>query len=291
MNTQLSHTTAEPEVSFLGHLFERRVHKIVATRQNGATPLLSYPKAKEQSNWPELCHSPVRKQHHPMLASITLNKLIVDRIKFRNDFSRLPSQSISAGGRLQCGATVVDRLPYIESGGLHGVLRLNDEGLELVTITFRQGELALLGALFHDEVIMGDLIATSDSKVRWIGRQDLEVVLTEDKELMLLTLKFFSQVTYEVRCRERIWLHRGATERVSAALARVAVESPLRDSGSWTVNITHDQLALRSGITRPKVSGALKKLEKLGLVRLGRGVIEIVEYKALAGTAGMTALA
>lgn len=213
-------------------------------------------------------------------ATVSINRQIARRLAERYDFSRLPTRSVPAGGWLHHIDTRMDRLPYVESGCVHGVVRLSG-GAEVVTITFHEGELALLGSLFSDEPIRGDLVASTVTRIKWVPRSEIEPILLGDRELLLLTLKFFVQGWQDARSRERIWLLRGADERVHAALARVALESPRQESGFWPVEITHDELALRSGISRPKVSNALKRLEKHGVIRLGRGMIEILDYEML----------
>lgn len=224
--------------------------------------------------------SPAPTPHNEVLASVSLNRQIATRLMERYDFSRLPTRSVPPGGWLHHIDTRMDRLPYVEAGCVHGVLRLSG-GVEVVTITFHEGELALLGSLFSDEPIRGDLVASTAARIKWIPRNEIEPILLGDRDLLLLTLKFFVQGWQEARSRERMWLLRGADERVGAALARVALESPPQETAPWTVEITHDQLALRSGISRPKVSTALKRLEKRGVIGLGRGVIQILDYGGL----------
>jgi len=48
------------------------------------------------------------------------------------------------------------------------------------------------------------------------------------------------------------------------------------------VELTHEQLAARCGISRPKASIALKNLERSGLVALGHRSIEVLDPVALA---------
>jgi CRP-like cAMP-binding protein len=44
---------------------------------------------------------------------------------------------------------------------------------------------------------------------------------------------------------------------------------------------THEDLAARCGVSRPKVSGELKRLEKAGWLRLDRGAIEILDLDGI----------
>jgi CRP-like cAMP-binding protein len=69
---------------------------------------------------------------------------------------------------------------------------------------------------------------------------------------------------------------------VCAALARLAAEQPVRADGRVRIATTHEQLATRCGVSRPKASLALKRLEHAGRVRLERGSIEVLDLQALA---------
>jgi CRP-like cAMP-binding protein len=48
------------------------------------------------------------------------------------------------------------------------------------------------------------------------------------------------------------------------------------------IAVTHDKLAARCGLSRPKLSQELKRLELAGTLRLHRGAIEIVDRRAFA---------
>jgi CRP-like cAMP-binding protein len=49
----------------------------------------------------------------------------------------------------------------------------------------------------------------------------------------------------------------------------------------WLVPATHEHLAMRCGVSRPKLSNELKQLENAGILRLNRGAIEILNYAVL----------
>jgi CRP-like cAMP-binding protein len=69
---------------------------------------------------------------------------------------------------------------------------------------------------------------------------------------------------------------------VCAGLARVALEAtPDRQGDPWLVSATHEHLAQRCGVSRPKLSQELKQLEHAGVLRLDRGRIELLDYSAL----------
>ncbi|NLH81392.1 MAG: Crp/Fnr family transcriptional regulator [Phyllobacteriaceae bacterium] len=65
--------------------------------------------------------------------------------------------------------------------------------------------------------------------------------------------------------------------RVDARLAR-----HLAARGAGPIEVTHQDLAVELGTAREVVSRHLKAFEKRGLVRLGRGTVEVVDRGALA---------
>jgi CRP-like cAMP-binding protein len=61
---------------------------------------------------------------------------------------------------------------------------------------------------------------------------------------------------------------------------------PSRADGRTVVVATHEQLAASCGISRPKASIALKALEGNGILKLGRGWIEVLNLRGLIERAG-----
>ena len=48
-------------------------------------------------------------------------------------------------------------------------------------------------------------------------------------------------------------------------------------NGHVVINATHESLAARFGVSRPRLSKELKRLEAAGMVKLGRGTLEITD--------------
>jgi CRP-like cAMP-binding protein len=66
----------------------------------------------------------------------------------------------------------------------------------------------------------------------------------------------------------------------------MAADLPRRSDGRTLVVATHEQLAAGCGISRPKASIALKALEDNGILKLGRGWIEVLNLPGLIEKAG-----
>ena len=199
------------------------------------------------------------------------------------DLSRYPLRQLNAGAWLLRADETLTALPFVESGSINAVLPLGSDGAQVIPIAYRAGEFALLSSLFVRETRHADLVAAEPLGVRLLPLDLIEAVLREDKDLLILLVRFFAHRLREVRARERGWLERSVQGRVCAVLARVALEqAPVPEGGPWLVQTTHENLSLRCGVSRPKLSLALKQLEHGGSVKLRRGAIEILRYADLA---------
>jgi CRP-like cAMP-binding protein len=84
-----------------------------------------------------------------------------------------------------------------------------------------------------------------------------------------------------VQARERALSTRGVKARIGAGLLRLAADLPSRKDGRILISLTHEQLASRCSVSRPKASIALKNMEHQGLLRLGRKWIELLDADAI----------
>jgi CRP-like cAMP-binding protein len=193
----------------------------------------------------------------------------------------MPLQRVTTGTTLLRAGQPVTRLAFLERGRIDAVLH-GTVGTPVVPLSFGVGEVVLLSQLFGDRESGVDLVAGEDSALRWMPIEAIEQALLRDPAALLLLTKFLAQRLREVQVRERAWAERGVQKRVRAALARLAAEQPPRADGRVRIATTHEQLATRCGVSRPKASLALKRLEQAGRVRLERGAIEVLDLDALA---------
>lgn len=228
---------------------------------------------------------------HPKMQEVLLSKArsralshqLGTQLLQQIDLSRYPVRHINAGAWLLRADEPLTALPFVESGSINAVLSLGADGGQVIPIAYRAGEFALLSSIFARETRHADLVAAEPLAFRLLPLEVIEAVLREDKELLILMVRFFAHRLHEVRTRERGWLERSVQGRVCAVLARVALEqAPARDGVPWLVQTTHENLSLRCGVSRPKLSLALKQLEHGGSVKLRRGAIEILRYADLA---------
>ncbi len=208
--------------------------------------------------------------------SRALNRQMVKAMADGLDLARFAQRSMHAGQILAASGARLDALPLIVSGTVAAAVHVGPEGNVVIPISFEAGELAMVSMLFSDKPSHVELIASSDGELRWIPVANIEHCLLQDRDCLLLLVRFLAQRLREVQSRERVWLGRGVSERVCAAIARAMRDVPRRGDGTCMLETTHEALAARSGVSRPKLSMELKRLEQSGLLALHRGAIEVV---------------
>ena len=191
--------------------------------------------------------------------------------------------------RIAIGATVcksgdhITQLPFVMSGRLDAIVHVpGTQGGQIVPIAFGASEVAFLSYLFNQLPSGVDLVAGEPTSLRWVPVIEIETALLSDPALLILLVRFLGQRLREVQARERSWAARGVQPRLCAGLARMLADSPKRKDGRLIVELTHEQLAARCGISRPKASIALKAMERSGWLTLGHRSIEVLEPVALA---------
>lgn len=214
-------------------------------------------------------------------ASPALNRRLAQALVQRLDADIGPPRRAATGAVLCRAGERPARLPLVIAGRLDAVLHLGAQGLQVIPITFATGEMAMLSALFAKQPLQADLVAAEASTLRWLPVPEIEQALLRDGELLVMLVRFLAQRLREVQQRERVWLERGVHARVCATLARLARERSTPPGQPPAVMATHEQLAMRCGVSRPKLSHELKRLEKAGTLRLRRGAIDVLDLSAL----------
>ena len=177
---------------------------------------------------------------------------------------------------------VVARLPYVMSGRLSPVVNISGtESGQLVPLTFGSGEIALLSYLFNRLPSGSDLVTSQASAIQWIPIDEVESALLKDPQLMAVLVRFLGLRLREAQVRERAASSRSVLTRLSASLSRILAALPARPDARLLIHATHEQLASSCGVSRPKASLALKKMERDGIVLLGRKWIEVLNATAL----------
>jgi CRP-like cAMP-binding protein len=230
---------------------------------------------------PSLLHSSDRFATE-LLQSRRLSRKFANALAQSMAFKSRPLHRFEAGVSLCKAGDRVTQLPYVVSGRLDAVVHVpGAQGGQIVPISFRAGEMAFLSYLFNQLPSGSDLLVGEPSTIQWLPLQDIETSLLNDQGLLLKLVRFLGQRLREVQARERSWAARGVQPRLCAGLARMAADLPSSPDEPAVIVATHEQIAARCGISRPKTSLALKALEGKGVLKLGRGWIEVLNLRGL----------
>jgi CRP-like cAMP-binding protein len=198
------------------------------------------------------------------------------------DLQHRPRHRVSAGQILIKTSDGVSRLPFVMSGRLNAVVHIPDkQGGQIVPIAFGAGEIALLSYLFNHLPSGIDLVAAQTSTIQWMPLEEIEAALLSDPQMMVLLVRFLSLRLREVQARERAGFARSVPTRLSASLSRILMDLPTRSDGRLLIHATHEELAASCGVSRPKTSLALKKMERDDVLKLGRKWVEVLNTAAL----------
>lgn len=210
-----------------------------------------------------------------------LSQQLGDLLGQRIALSESPVVQVPAGKLLLPAGQTIRRLPLLLKGRVDCVLPMDQgETSSIVPVSFGAGEVAMLSQVFCNRPVWVDVVAAQDCALRWLDVKDIEALMKQVPELLLLLAKFLSQRLREVQTRERSWVERGVRNRVRAHLLRMAQKGTANAQGQRHILATHEEVAARCGISRPKVSLELKRLEQQGWIRLRRGCIEILDLDA-----------
>lgn len=226
-------------------------------------------------------HPPIGPPIGALPDSPALSRALALALAGRVGLEAQPLVRASAGTTLLHAGDTLTRLAFLVDGRINAVLRGHGDTAQAVTVTFGAGEIVLLSQLFCDRTSGLDLVAARTSTLRWVPIDRIEHALRQDADALLLLVRFLAQRLREVQVRERAWVERGVHERVCAALVRLAAEHAPQAGERCRITTTHEEFAARCGVSRPKASLALKRLEQAGHIRLHRGAIEVVDLTGL----------
>ncbi len=160
------------------------------------------------------------------------------------------------------------------------------EGEVVVTATTKQGARVVLGRRGPGTIIgeysalqAGVRSATVEArtpvKALVLTSDELERVFLDEPRLALQELR---RLSHELRLLTQRYAVRG--EELQSRLAEVLITHS-DETGDESLRSTRQELADWVGATREAVIRALKELESLGLVRLSRGAVEIMDRDRL----------
>ena len=164
---------------------------------------------------------------------------------------------------------------------LSGSLRVycvSEEGREVTLYRVEKGDVCILSAsCLMDSIVFDVLIeAVEETTVSLIPSAALHKVELENPLVELYIYKNATEKFSEVLWTIQQVLFMKIDQRIALALH----DEILRQKSN-VLSVTHEDLAKQIGSVREVVSKTLKYMEEEGLVRLGRGKIEILDAEKL----------
>ncbi|WP_407428276.1 Crp/Fnr family transcriptional regulator [Treponema sp.] len=164
---------------------------------------------------------------------------------------------------------------------LSGALRVycvSEEGREVTLYRVEKGNVCILSAsCLMDSIVFDVLIeATTDTEVCLLPSAALHKVEEENPIISLYIYKNATEKFSEVLWTIQQILFMKIDQRLAFAL-----KEEIQRQKSLVLLITHEDLAKQIGSVREVVSKTLKYLEEEGIVKLGRGKIEILNKEKL----------
>lgn len=214
--------------------------------------------------------------------SQAFGRALVRELARRLRFSERATHLFSPGAVLQKSGDRLERLAYVVRGQLDVVIHVpGSMDAQMTPTSFQSGDLCFLSYLFNHLPSGGDLVVRDEAVIRWVTVKEIEDELLSHHELLVLLVRFLGNRLREVQARERALSTRSVKARMGSGLLRALADMPARSDGRLIVGLTHEQLAFRCGVSRPKASIALKEMEQLGLLQLGYKRIEVLDMNRM----------
>ena len=180
-------------------------------------------------------------------------------------------------------ATTKNGLIILLSGFLR--LYLSDNGREITISELRQGDafciLTIDGAKPTDA--MPNLQAREDTTFAYLNVGVLEVL--SGKNRIIGEFLFNTAVASAQHILNSVSHH--FFNSIRACLAKFIVDNAdITDANGCTIKVTHEELANNLGTSRVVVSRELEYFDELGLVKTGRGKIDVYNIEELKKIAG-----
>ena len=154
------------------------------------------------------------------------------------------------------------------------VQMIADTGREIVLYRVRRGESCVLttACLVGEEAYAAEGIVEEPTSAVAVPRPIFEALMRRSDPFRHFVFAGFGRRVAEILAT----MQAAVFHRIDARLARHLVARP-----AGPIAVTHQDLAVELGTAREVVSRHLKAFEKRGLVRLGRGTVEILDRPAL----------
>jgi len=167
---------------------------------------------------------------------------------------------------------------YIVRSGSFRVTREHSDGRAITLANLGRGDIFGELAMLDGEVRSASVEALADGELLALPAVDVRALLARHPEI---TVKLVAALVRRLRdANERISRQSFQTvpSRVAGVLSQlVAEETPSFENEGVTIRMTQADLAQLAGTSRESVSRFLAELERVGVVRCGRGRVTVLD--------------
>lgn len=203
--------------------------------------------------------------HFPELAGLTTEQRM--RLRERSHRLEVPPGTIVFSPGSPCGAYLL-----VLDGSVR-VQMIADTGRQIVLYRVRRGESCVLttSALLGEEAYAAEGVVETATSAVSVPRPVFDELLAGSDVFRRFVFTGYGRRVAEILAT----MQAAVFHRVEPRLAR------LLGAAAPPIAATHQEIAAELGTAREVVSRHLKGFERRGLVRLGRGVVEIVDRPGL----------
>jgi CRP/FNR family transcriptional regulator len=185
------------------------------------------------------------------------------------------SKSFSEGDIILNENAFIKSIPIVTSGSIR-VMRTDDEGREILLYYIVSGEsciMSFLGGMHHDT-----------SKVKVIAEEKTDILFIPIDKVGQLIKEFPEWLDYIFRLYHKRFeellevVNAVAFKKMDERLLNL-IKKKCELTHNKTLLVTHEQLANELGTARVVVSRLLKQMEDVGLIKLGRNKIALMDHK------------
>lgn len=191
---------------------------------------------------------------------------LVDKLYKHSIQRSYPPGSVILGERAH-----IRSIPIVARGVLR-VIRTEEDGREILLYYIKAGEsciMSFLGGL-HQETSKIRAEVEEEAEILFLPIDKVSLFIREYPEWLDYIFRLYHTRFEELLEVVNAIAFRRVDERLMALLAKKA-----ELTGSSTISVTHEQLAIELGTARTVVSRLLKQLEERGSVQLGRNKITL----------------
>ncbi len=175
-------------------------------------------------------------------------------------------------------------LIFVYEGSIRAYM-ISPHGREATICRRSRGETGIVFPLDENrsENVIPVFQAEEDSLVAYIAKADVYRAALENPEM----LEFYTEVT--AACVQEIInsFFSFAFLPLQSRVARILLERVKASGGEQTISATHEMLASATGTSREVATRTLGKMQSDGILRTGRGQVEILDLKNLEALASV----